>query len=101
MSYHWYDFVGNIGIVMILSAYAGLQMGKMRLGSRLYSLLNAVGAALILVSLYFAFNLSSFLIEIVWLVISVWALIRPPKPQVSTQGACKNCGHINAANEAA
>ena len=78
MSYHWYDFVGNIGIVMILSAYAGLQLGKMRAGCRPYSLLNAAGALLILVSLYYAFNLSSFLIEIAWLVISVWALIRPP-----------------------
>ena len=79
MRYHWYDFVGNIGLVLILGAYVGLQLGKMRAGSRPYSLLNAVGALLILVSLYYAFNLSSFLIEIAWLVISVWALIRPPR----------------------
>lgn len=79
MLYHWYDFVGNIGIVLILGAYAGLQMGKLSAGTRRYSALNAVGAALILVSLCFAFNLSSFLIEIAWLGISLWALIFPKK----------------------
>jgi len=82
MSYHWYDFVGNIGILCVLGAYGALQLGKMKAGSRFYSLLNAVGAVLILVSLYYAFNLSSFLIEIAWLAISVWALIWPPKDSV-------------------
>lgn len=76
MSYHWYDFVGNIGIVLILLAYGALQLGKIDAQARMYSALNALGAVLILVSLYFAFNLSSFLIEIAWLFISLWGLIR-------------------------
>ena len=78
MTYNWYDFVGNIGIVLILAAYAGLQMGKLSPQMRRYSVMNGLGAALLLVSLYFDFNLSAFLIESAWLVISLWALIRPP-----------------------
>lgn len=77
MSYHWYDFVGNIGIVLILGAYAALQIGKLTPQMRLYSVMNATGAALILVSLYFDFNLSAFLIEIAWLLISFYALVFP------------------------
>ncbi|WP_371396375.1 hypothetical protein [Fretibacter rubidus] len=79
MSYHWYDFVGNIGIVLILGAYAALQIGKLTPQMRLYSVLNAMGAALILVSLYFDFNLSAFLIEIAWLLISLYALLFPKR----------------------
>jgi len=76
MTYHWYDFVGNIGILCVLGAYVALQLGKMKAESRAYSLLNAIGALLILLSLYYAFNLSSFLIEIAWLFISLFGLIR-------------------------
>jgi hypothetical protein len=36
-----------------------------------YSLVNAVGAVFILVSLYFKFNLSAVMVEFFWLVISL------------------------------
>ena len=74
MSYHWYDAVGNIGMVCILAAYVLLQMEKMSAKQPLYSVLNGLGAALILVSLYFAFNLSAVLIESAWLMISLAGL---------------------------
>lgn len=82
MSYHWYDFVGNIGIILILGAYGAIQIGKLTPQMRLYSIMNAAGAALILVSLYFDFNLSAFLIEIAWLLISLYALLFPNQKAV-------------------
>jgi hypothetical protein len=40
----------------------------------MYSLINGLGALLILVSLFFNFNLSSFTIEVVWLLISAYGI---------------------------
>jgi hypothetical protein len=75
MNYQWYDFVGNIGVALILGSYLLLQIDKVDSKSAAYSLCNAIGAVLILVSLYFAFNLSSFVIEIFWLLISLYGLL--------------------------
>jgi hypothetical protein len=41
-----------------------------------YSMANGFGAALVLVSLWFNFNLSAFVIEIFWLLISLLGIIR-------------------------
>ena len=76
MSYHWYDFVGNIGIVFILASYLLLQVEKISAQDWRYSAANGLGAALILFSLFFAFNLSAFLIEAAWLLISIVGLFK-------------------------
>jgi hypothetical protein len=74
MEYAWYDFVGNLGVVCVLGAYLSLQMGRLALNGLMYSLINGLGALLILVSLFFNFNLSSFTIEVVWLLISAYGI---------------------------
>jgi multidrug transporter EmrE-like cation transporter len=75
-SYSWHDFVGNVGVAFIVGTYFLLQVERMRSGSVAYSLLNAVGAILILVSLVFDFNLSSMVIEIFWLGISAFGVLK-------------------------
>lgn len=74
ISYTWHDLVGNIGVGLIVWTYFWLQIGRIDSRSILYSALNGLGAALVLISLYFEFNLSAFLIEIFWLVISLIGL---------------------------
>ena len=76
MEYQWHDLIGNAGVVAILVTYALVQLDRMAVRDLSYSLLNALGAVFILVSLMFDFNLSSFVIEVVWLVISVYAIVR-------------------------
>ncbi len=76
IEYAWHDFVGNVGVVLVLVSYFGIQSGRMLPSDRRFSLMNGVGAVLIMVSLYFNFNLSSFVIECVWLSISVYGLVR-------------------------
>ena len=76
MSYEWHDFVGNLGVLIILACYLLVQIERMSVLNPGYSILNAAGAVLILVSLLQNFNLSSFVIEIAWLVISVLGLMR-------------------------
>ena len=76
MEYHFYDFVGNLGVVLILTTYLLVQLRKMSATGIRYIVANGLGAAFILYSLFFDFNLSAFIIEIVWLLISLVGLAR-------------------------
>jgi predicted membrane protein len=89
MSYEWYDFVGNMGVTLILGSYRVLHIHKVDSKSVAYSVSNAIGAVLILVSLCFAFNLSSFIIEIFWLLISLYGLLHTKKSNNSQQPRSK------------
>lgn len=75
MGYTWYDFLGNVGVFLLLAAYLMLQLNKISSHQISYSLLNAFGAALIIVSLIFEFNLSAFAIEFFWLLISLVGIV--------------------------
>jgi multisubunit Na+/H+ antiporter MnhB subunit len=70
----WYDLVGSIGVALIILTYIFLQLEKIRSGQLLYSLLNAVGAALIIISLLYSFNFSAFIVEFFWLLISLFGI---------------------------
>jgi len=73
---NWFDLAGFIGVVFIIVAYLLLQLDKLPSSSPRYSLLNAVGALLIIVSLVFKFNLSAFIVEAFWFLISLLGLWR-------------------------
>ncbi len=75
IEYGWPDLLGNLGVAMIVLAYFGLQVGKLDGRALSYSVANALGAALVLVSLRYNFNLSSVIIEIFWLAISVAGIV--------------------------
>lgn len=70
----WPDLLGLLGVALIVLAYALLQSDTWRQQDRIYSLANAIGAALILFSLAFDFNLSAAAMELCWLVISLYGL---------------------------
>ena len=72
----WYDLAGSAGVVLIVAAFLFLQLERVASNSLLYLLANAIGAALILLSLFFEFNLSAFLMEAFWLAISLFGLAR-------------------------
>ncbi|MDH4110141.1 MAG: hypothetical protein OEW35_17795 [Gammaproteobacteria bacterium] len=74
MILEWHDFVGTAGVIVVLVTYLLLQSGRMDARTVRFSALNAVGSALILLSLVQAFNLSAFVIELVWLLISLYGL---------------------------
>ena len=74
--YGWPDLIGNIGVALIVGAYLALQLGRLDGRAPLYSITNAIGAALVLVSLWFDFNLSAFIVEMFWVVISLIGLVR-------------------------
>ena len=76
MDFHLFDLAGFIGVLLIVVAYLLLQLDKLPSSSPRYSLLNAGGALLIIASLIFAFNLSAFIVEAFWFLISLLGLWR-------------------------
>ena len=76
MNYGLLDFVGNVGVIVLMVTYLMLQLNKLRSDDLAYSLLNAIGASLIVVSLLVNFNLSAFLMEVFWVLISFVGIYR-------------------------
>lgn len=76
MNFAWYDLVGSIGVGVIIFTYVLLQTGKLRSESLAYSILNAAGASLIIVSLIFNFNFPAFIVEFFWALISLYGIIK-------------------------
>lgn len=76
MSYGPLDFIGNIGVAVLMITYLMLQLNKLSSAGLAYSLLNAIGASLIIVSLLFDFNLSALLMEVFWVLISFVGIYR-------------------------
>ncbi|HEY8412657.1 MAG TPA: hypothetical protein VIK76_14695 [Pyrinomonadaceae bacterium] len=76
MKYGLLDFLGNVGVVILMVAYLMLQLNKLRSQDLAYSLLNAIGASLIVLSLLVNFNLSALLMEVFWVLISFVGIYR-------------------------
>jgi len=74
MTYAWYDILGTLGVGVIIIAYVLLQIERIRSDQVMYSLLNAIGALLILISLFYSFNFPSFVVEFFWLLISLFGI---------------------------
>ena len=72
----WHDLLGAIGSLMIIAAFFFLQVEKLKSDTLSYSLLNGVGALLVIVSLLYSFNLAAFILEVFWLFISFMGLKR-------------------------
>ena len=70
------DFVGGIGVAILMITFLLLQLGRLESSRLLYSSLNALGATLITISLLYDFNLSAFIMEVFWILISLLEIYR-------------------------
>lgn len=71
--------VGFVGVGCIVLAYLMLTTQRMTGEDIRYHLLNFIGAALLLYSLYFRWNLPTVIIECIWMSISsygIWRCLR-------------------------
>jgi len=87
MRYGLLDIFGIAGVILLVITYLLLQVNKLQSAGLLYSLLNAFGAGLIILSLLDNFNLSAFLMEAFWVLISLVGVVRYlrrplPRPDV-------------------
>jgi hypothetical protein len=76
MHFDIYEITGLVGVFLALLAYLLLNMDRLQQKDLSFLLLNCVGAAMILVSLVKHWNVASFVIEIAWLFISLYGLLR-------------------------
>lgn len=77
------NFVGLIGVSIILTMYIRLQIGCASHLDFSYSLYNFIGAVAILFSLMYSWNLSSVIIECIWIVASVIGMVKALRRGVS------------------
>lgn len=88
MTFGLLDIVGVVGVILLVITYLLLQVNKLPSSGLLYSLLNAIGASLIILSLLDNFNLSAFLMEAFWVLISLIGVVRylrRPMPSTDLQ----------------
>jgi hypothetical protein len=83
------DLIGIFGVVLIVIAYILLQVEKMDAKDLTFSVLNSIGALMILLSLLYDWNLASFLMEFIWLMISLYGVLKYYK---SRRSAVQNDG---------
>lgn len=76
MSFAWFDIVGSLGVATVIITYFLLQTGRLKSESLRYSVLNGLGAGLIAFSLLYSFNFSAFVVEVLWVLISVYGMIK-------------------------
>jgi hypothetical protein len=79
----YHDVIGLAGVFLVLLCYGLLQTGRLRQQQPAYSLINALGAVLIFLSLTVSFNLASVVIEICWFAISLVGLYRSVKGRMT------------------
>ena len=76
MQYAWYDFIGSVGVGIIIFTYVLLQTERLKSETLIYSTLNAISASLIVFSLFFNFNFSAFIVEFFWILISLYGIAK-------------------------
>ena len=70
------DLIGLFGVSLVVYAYFLLQTERKSIDDLEYSIYNLVGSALIILTLIWNFNLSSFVIEGFWVAISLLGVYR-------------------------
>lgn len=76
MQFAWYDFIGTVGVTMIIVTHFFLQLRKIKSEDLFYSLLNVSGAGMVAFSLLFDFNFSAFIVELFWMLVSMIGVVR-------------------------
>ncbi|HZQ22266.1 MAG TPA: hypothetical protein VFA89_05645 [Terriglobales bacterium] len=66
-----------VGALLILIAYGGSQLGWMNSRRPSYNILNAIGSAILAYIAFHPFQIGFVILEVVWTLISIYALLRP------------------------
>ena len=70
------DAIGLLGVIVIVITYMLLQFERLSPKALPFSFFNALGAFMILVSLLYDWNLSAFVIEFFWMILSLYGIAK-------------------------
>lgn len=70
------DGLGLVGVALTLLAYLLLNIDALKSDGFYYPFLNAIGSCGILFSLIYAWNISAFTMEVCWLLISLFGMVK-------------------------
>lgn len=74
---HWFDWAGFIGVVLVVLAFLLLQGHKLHGNGLTYQVMNILGALGVALSLLFgSFNASAFVLELAWMAIGIFGIVR-------------------------
>ncbi|MBR0460519.1 hypothetical protein IJI91_00795 [Candidatus Saccharibacteria bacterium] len=82
----FFDIVGWIGMILVLLAYLLLSTGKITNG-KLYQSLNLLAALLMAIGLFPKNAWFSFVLQVIWGLVAIFALIKFTKPQKGSKNA--------------
>lgn len=73
----WHDWVGYVGVAMVLLAFLLLQAHKLHGNGLVYQLMNIFGALGVMLSLIFgSFNAPAFVMEVAWAAVGIYGVLR-------------------------
>ncbi|WP_426689922.1 CBU_0592 family membrane protein [Rhodanobacter ginsengiterrae] len=85
MNLFWYDWAGYIGVALVLLAFFLLQERKLQGNGLIYQSMNIFGAIGVMLSLGFGnFNLAAFIMQVAWLLIGSYGVVRGVKRRHET-----------------
>lgn len=76
LALHWSDLFGIFGVLLYVGSYFALQAGLIGGRGYLYPALNATAAGSVLLSLVHNFNMSSAMIQVTFIAISIFGMMR-------------------------
>lgn len=79
------DLIGFAGSFLIVSAYAYSNMTA-QMNLLLFNVLNFIGAALLAVSLTVNYNLPTMVLEIVWMAIALFGIVKALRKRSAPHG---------------
>jgi len=71
-----YQILGFVGMIFIVYGYFLLQSNRCDNNSLKFQFINLIGAVLLLISLFVHFNLGSFIIEVFWIIITLYGIYK-------------------------
>jgi len=75
-TYTWSDLVGNAGVALLIGTFYANVRGSLTSQGFWYNFNNLLAAVLLSINLYYKPNISSVIIEIFWISISMYGLIK-------------------------
>jgi hypothetical protein len=71
------QLISFVGALLILIAYVGHQLGRVNARGAAYNILNAAGSTILAWIAFHPFQVGFVVLEGVWTIVSLWALLRP------------------------